>query len=122
MNHDFISSLKSLIPPFHIYLRLILCTHIYDVLPHLLMDILQMFNKLLFFSTTYLSFIQLSQFRCISGTIPIYNLEWQFTCTPIERLVIYQKFAYNNSINKSIGNSKFLIVYGNSPKNASELR
>ena len=32
------------------------------------------------------------------------------------------KFAYNNSINKSTGKSPFQIVYGNSPRTASELR
>ena len=32
------------------------------------------------------------------------------------------EFAYNNSVNRSIGKSPFKIVYGNSPRNASELR
>ena len=31
------------------------------------------------------------------------------------------EFAYNNSINRSIGKSTFQIVYGNSPTNASKL-
>ena len=32
------------------------------------------------------------------------------------------EFAYNNSVNKSIGKSPFQIVYGNSPRTASKLR
>ena len=32
------------------------------------------------------------------------------------------KFAYNNSINRSIGRSTFQIVYGSSPRTAPELR
>ena len=32
------------------------------------------------------------------------------------------EFAYNNSLNRSTGKSPFQIVYGNSPRNASELR
>ena len=52
MNHDFISNLKFLIPTFHIGLSLILCIHLYDVLPHLLMDVLQIFSRIFCFSTT----------------------------------------------------------------------
>ena len=33
-----------------------------------------------------------------------------------------EKFAYNNSINKSTSKSPFHIVYGNSPRIASKLR
>ena len=32
------------------------------------------------------------------------------------------EFAYNNSVNRSTGKSPFQIVYGNSPRTASELR
>jgi hypothetical protein len=32
------------------------------------------------------------------------------------------EFAYNNSVNRSTGKSPFQIVYGNSPRNVSELR
>ena len=34
----------------------------------------------------------------------------------------HEKFAYNNFVNRSTGKSSFHIVYGNSPKNAFELR
>ena len=33
-----------------------------------------------------------------------------------------EEFAYNNFINRSTGKSPFYIVYGRSPRNASELR
>src|SRR5271155_3680348 len=76
MNHDFIPNLKFLMSPFLICLSLILCIHFGNVFPHFLMDVLQVFCKILSFSTAYFSFIYLPQFRCISWTTSIYNLEW----------------------------------------------
>ena len=92
MNHDFISNVKFLIPSFHIYLRFILCIHIYDVFSHLLMDVLQIFKKFFCFGTAYLSFIQQSQFRSIFGTTPIYNLEWWFTILIVKKLLYTDSF------------------------------
>ena len=50
--------------------------------------------------------------RCLLGDKP---KGWDIILPQVE-------FAYNNSINRSTGKSPFQIVYGNSPRIASELR
>ena len=50
--------------------------------------------------------------RCLGGDKP---KGWDLILPQVE-------FAYNNSVNRSIGKSLFQIVYGSSPRNASKLR
>ena len=87
MNHDFISNLKFLIDPFHIFLSLILCIQLYDdVFPH---------SSWMFFKCSTKSFASallvspLSNFlNSETGTTPIYNLEWWFSSIPIDKNII----------------------------------
>ena len=87
MNHDFLSNMKFFMPPFYIFLIIVICIHLYEVLPYLLMDVIQMFKKFFYFNTAYLSFIQLSQFRSIFGTNPIYYLEGDLVVLSLTKLL-----------------------------------
>ena len=102
MNHDFISNLEFLIPPFYISLSFVLCIHLCNMLPHLLMDILQMFSKL-FCSALLIS--PLSSFLNLDAVLGLFPYTIWKGDLPVLLLIelLYANFFYCKIISQPFG-------------------